>query len=179
LAHTTQRGPERSASCRAREHAASGGTDAIDSPAGLRAWLAGRSLAPADLRPTDDDIARMAEFREALRALLHANSGGGGDPADLRSLNRAGRGSLRVRFGEDGGAALEPQPEEPIAAAIGRIVAVVFVAIADGTFIRPRPVRPATAGGRSRPVRTGRPLVQHGDLRSRERCRHRARRVTA
>jgi predicted RNA-binding Zn ribbon-like protein len=78
----------------------------------------------------------MAEFRESLRALLHANNGGSLDSEERRSLNRAGRGGLRVRFGEDGGATLEPQPEEPIAAAIGQVVAIVFTAIADGTFDR-------------------------------------------
>ena len=112
------------------------GTDAIETPAGLRSWLVERSLAPADLRPAGDDVARVAEFREALRALLRANNGGTVDPEELRSLNRAGRGGLRVRFGEDGGAALEAQPEEPIAAAIGQVVAIVFTAIADGTFDR-------------------------------------------
>ena len=96
------------------------GTDSIDSPAGLKAWLVERSLAPGDVRPTGDDIARVAEFREALRALLHANNGGGLDADDLRSLNRAGRGGLRVRFGgRRRRAALEPQAEEAIAAAIG------------------------------------------------------------
>jgi predicted RNA-binding Zn ribbon-like protein len=112
------------------------GTDAIETPAGLRDWLLERSLAPADLRPTDEDIARMTEFREALRGLLHANNGGAMDPDELRNLNRAGRGGLRVRFDDDGGAALEPQPEEPIAAAIGSVVGIVFTAIADGTFDR-------------------------------------------
>ena len=112
------------------------GTDSIATPAGLRSWLAERSLAPADLRPTDDDVARVAEFREALRALLHANNGGELGPEELRRLNRAGRGGLRVRFRQDGGAALEPQPEEPIAAAIGGVVAIVFTAISDGTFDR-------------------------------------------
>ena len=112
------------------------GTDSIQTPAGLRDWLFERSLAPADLRPTRDDIARMTDFREALRTLLHANNGDTVDPDGLRSLNRAGRGGLRVRFADDGRAALEPQAEEAIAAAIGRIVAVVFVAIADGTFGR-------------------------------------------
>jgi predicted RNA-binding Zn ribbon-like protein len=111
-------------------------TDAIETPAGLRSWLAERSLAPSDVRPTGDDVARMAEFREALRALLYANNGSPVDPEALRGLNRAGRGGLRVRFGENGGAALEPQPEEPIAAAIGQIVAIVFTAIAQGTFDR-------------------------------------------
>jgi predicted RNA-binding Zn ribbon-like protein len=112
------------------------GTDAIETPAGLRSWLAERSLAPADLRPTGEDIARMAGFREGLRSLLRANTGGTVDPEQLRSLNRAGRGGLRVRFDEDGGAALEPQLEEPIGAAVGVIVAIVFTAIADGTFDR-------------------------------------------
>jgi predicted RNA-binding Zn ribbon-like protein len=112
------------------------GTDSVGSPAGLRAWLVERGLAPGDLRPTADDIARVAELREALRALLHANNGGALDPDKLRNLNRAGRGGLRVRFGEDGAAVLEPQPEEAIAAAIGRIVAIVFVAVTDGTFTR-------------------------------------------
>ena len=78
----------------------------------------------------------MAEFREALRALLHAHNGGELDPDDLRSLNRAGRGGLRVRFGDSGTAALEPQAEEAIAAAVGRIVAIVFVAVTEGTFSR-------------------------------------------
>ncbi len=157
-------------------------TDAIDSPATLRAWLVERSLAPADLRPTDDDIARMAEFREALRALLHANSGGGVDPADLRALNRAGRGSLRVRFGEDGGAALEPQAEEPIAAAIGRIVAVVFVAIADGTFIRLKacPARDCGWAFYDRSKNRSARWCSMAICGSREKVRaHRARRVTA
>jgi predicted RNA-binding Zn ribbon-like protein len=112
------------------------GTDAIDSPAGLRAWLAERSLAPADLRPTEGDVARVAEFRESLRALLHANNGSELEPDAIQRLNRAGRGGLRVRFDDDGGAELEPQPEEAIAAAIGQVVAVVFLAIADGTFAR-------------------------------------------
>ncbi|HET7170026.1 MAG TPA: CGNR zinc finger domain-containing protein [Gaiellales bacterium] len=112
------------------------GTDAIETPAGLRDWLRDRSLAPADLRPTDDEIARMAEFREALRGLLRANNGDPVDPEALRSLNRAGRGGLRVRFDDDGTAALVPQPEEPIAAVVGSIVAIVFTSIADGTFAR-------------------------------------------
>ena len=157
-------------------------TDAIDSAATLRAWLVERSLAPADLRPTDDDIARMAEFREALRALLHANSGGAVDPADLRALNRAGRGSLRVRFGEDGGAALEPQAEEPIAGAIGRIVAVVFVAIADGTFIRLKacPARDCGWAFYDRSKNRSARWCSMAICGSREKVRaHRARRVTA
>ena len=115
---------------------AEAGTDSIDTPAGLRSWLVERSLAPADMRPTGEDVTRMAEFRESLRAVLHANNGGTLEAEELRNLNRAGRGGLRVRFDTDGGAALEPQPEEPIAAAIGQVVAIVFTAIADGTFGR-------------------------------------------
>ena len=157
-------------------------TDSIDSPAGLRTWLMERSLAPGDLRPTDDDIARMAEFREALRALLHANNGGGIDPPELRSLNRAGRGGLRVRFAKDGGAALEPQAEEAIAAAIGRIVAVVFVAIADGTFGRLKacPGRDCGWAFYDRSKNQSARWCSMAICGSREKVRaHRARRVTA
>ena len=157
-------------------------TDAIETPAGLRSWLVERSLAPADLRPTDDDIARMAEFREALRSLLYANNGGTVDPEELRSLSRAGRGGLRVRFDEDGGAALEPQPEEPIAAATGVIVAIVFTAIADGTFHRLKACPARDCGwafydlSKNRSARWCSMAV----CGSREKVRaHRARRVTA
>jgi predicted RNA-binding Zn ribbon-like protein len=158
------------------------GTDSIQTPAGLRAWLTERSLAPADLRPTSDDIARMTEFREALRALLHANNGGAVDPDGLRSLNRAGRGGLRVRFDEDGGAALEPQPEEPIAAAIGRIVGVVFTAIADGTFARLKACPGRDCGWAFYDLSKNRSArwCSMAICGSREKVRaHRARRVTA
>ena len=131
------------------------GTDAIETPAGLRAWLTERSLAPADLRPTSDDIARMTEFREALRALLHANNGG---------------------------AALEPQPEEPIAAAIGRIVAIVFTAIADGTFARLKACPARDCGWAFYDLSKNRSArwCSMAICGSREKVRaHRARRVTA
>jgi predicted RNA-binding Zn ribbon-like protein len=158
------------------------GTDAIETPAGLRSWLVERSLAPADLRPADDDIARMAEFRESLRALLHANNGGSLDPEERRSLNRAGRGGLRVRFGEDGGATLEPQPEEPIAAAIGQVVAIVFTAIADGTFDRLKACPAHDCGWAFYDLSKNRSAkwCSMAVCGSREKVRaHRARRVTA
>ena len=158
------------------------GTDSIDSPAGLKAWLVDRSLAPGDVRPTGDDIARMAEFREALRALLHANNGGELDPDDLRSLNRAGRGGLRVRFGEGGAAALEPQAEEAIAAAVGQIVAIVFVAVTDGTFSRLKACPAGDCGWAfyDRSKNHSARWCSMAICGSREKMRaHRARRVTA
>jgi predicted RNA-binding Zn ribbon-like protein len=158
------------------------GTDSIDSPAGLGTWLLDRAMAPGGLRPTGDDIARMAEFREALRALLHANNGGAIDPDELLSLNRAGRGGLRVRFDEDGAAALEPQPEEAIAAAIGRIVAIVFVAITDGTFARLKacPGRDCGWAFYDRSKNHSARWCSMAICGSREKMRaHRARRVTA
>jgi predicted RNA-binding Zn ribbon-like protein len=158
------------------------GTDSIETPAGLRAWLVERTLAPPDLRPTDDDTARVAEFREALRALLHANHGGAVDPEALRTLNRAGRGGLRVRFEDGGGATLEPQPEEPIAAAIGQVVAVVFTAIADGTFDRLKacPGRDCGWAFYDRSKNRSAKWCSMAVCGSREKVRaHRARRVTA
>jgi predicted RNA-binding Zn ribbon-like protein len=158
------------------------GTDSIDSPAGLRTWLVERGLAPGDVRPTDDDIGRVTEFREALRALLRANNGGSLDPDELRRLNRAGRSGLRVRFGEDAGAALEPQSEEAIAAAMSTIVAIVFVAIADGTFRRLKacPGRNCGWAFYDRSKNQSARWCSMAICGSREKVRaHRARRVTA
>jgi len=157
-------------------------TDAIETPAGLRDWLLERSLAPADVRPAGDDIARMTEFREALRGLLHTNNGGTMDPDALRELNRAGRGGLRVRFDDDGSAALEPQPEEPIAAAIGSIVGIVFTSIGDGTFARLKvcPARDCGWAFYDRSKNRSAKWCSMAVCGSREKVRaHRARRVSA
>src|SRR5437763_11733945 len=51
------------------------GTDAIDTPDGLRSWLVAHGLAAASARPTEHDVVRATDVREGLRALLLANNG--------------------------------------------------------------------------------------------------------
>lgn len=87
-------------------------------------------------------------FREALRTLLHANTERDwhsppdstlpapdlAEAVDL--LNTARRSApLRVRFQSDGDAALEPDLAV-VEGAIARLLAVLVVAMADGTWIR-------------------------------------------
>ena len=153
----------------AREHArhrGGHGLDRLARPACEPGSWSGRWRRPTCARPMTTSPAWPSSARRCGRSSTPTTAEAV-DPDDLRALNRAGRGGLRVRFGEDGGAALEPQAEEAIAAAIGRIVAVVFVAIADGTFIAAQGLPgPRLRLGVLRPVEEPvRPLVQHGDLR--------------
>ncbi|HYX86163.1 MAG TPA: ABATE domain-containing protein, partial [Gaiellales bacterium] len=65
------------------------GTDAIDTPERLRSWLVAHGLAAASARPSTGDVARAADVREGLRALLLANNGAPLDERAVRRLNRA------------------------------------------------------------------------------------------
>jgi predicted RNA-binding Zn ribbon-like protein len=113
-----------------REH----GPDLLDEPAGLREWLDRRGLAPgAPVRDADVQAARTV--REALRALLHVNTGEPETPGARAVLDAAGeRARLRASFGAD------PPGLQPAAdgldGALGRIVAAAFGAMLDGTWIR-------------------------------------------
>jgi predicted RNA-binding Zn ribbon-like protein len=111
-----------------REH----GPDLFDEPAGLEAWLE-RHMEPAEVAPADLESARAV--REALRALLLANNGEADDPAAYEVLTRAAeRSRLRAVFGEHG-ATLVPAASG-VDAAVGRILAATFAAMADGQWRR-------------------------------------------
>jgi predicted RNA-binding Zn ribbon-like protein len=106
----------------------------LDAPSGLDAWLAHRDLAsaPADAAALN----RALELREALRELLLANNGHGTDVARAQAaLDAAG---ARARLHTDFSA--EPPRLIPAAsgidAALGRIVAIAFAAMLDGSWAR-------------------------------------------
>jgi len=80
--------------------------------------------------------ARALALREALRGLALANNGGALYPVDLASLNRAAAETgLRPRFIQ-GGARLEPE-SGGLDAVLGRLVAAVYQAMADGSWAVP------------------------------------------
>ena len=56
------------------------GDDRLASPEGLAAWLHEQALPGAAGPLRRDDVSRATELREALRALLRANSGAAPDP---------------------------------------------------------------------------------------------------
>jgi predicted RNA-binding Zn ribbon-like protein len=138
------------------------GREDLRTPEQLQDWLAGQGLLSVDGTPgrrgrsasqralREDapigqaDLGRALEVREALRALLHGNNGAPVDPAALEALNRAAaRARLVVRFGPDGLARLQPDADG-VEAAIGRLLAIVFEAMTDGSWNRLKACRSET-----------------------------------
>jgi predicted RNA-binding Zn ribbon-like protein len=82
------------------------------------------------------DLNHALEIREALRRLLLVNAGGGPDPEALATLERASAAAqLSIRFERDATPTLLPQAGG-LEGAVGRILAVVFTAMADGSWTR-------------------------------------------
>ena len=108
----------------------------LGTPAALEAWLRQRGLLAGDGGEAgEDDLRRALGLREALRRLALANGGGTVYPVDLAALNAAAQESgLRVRF-HAGGVRIEPEAGG-VVGALGRLVAIVQGAMADGSWER-------------------------------------------
>lgn len=107
----------------------------IGTPEALGSWLAGRELLAPPVQVTGRDHARALELREALRRLLLANNGAQPDAADLEVLNCAAADCrLQPRFGARQ-VSLEPATVG-VDAALGRLLAIVSEAMAEGTWQR-------------------------------------------
>jgi predicted RNA-binding Zn ribbon-like protein len=110
------------------------GVEKLATPALLGEWLTEHGLPAGDLN--EGDRRRVIELREALRALLLANSGEPLDRSAIETLNRTAEDArLKVRFERDGDSALSPTGGG-IDAALGSILAVVFRSMAEGTWPR-------------------------------------------
>ena len=89
-----------------------------------------------EVRPTEADLRVALEVREALRSLLLANNGVEVEAAALAPLERAARAAnLAARFGADGSAQLVADAPG-VDGALGRLVAIVLAARADGSLAR-------------------------------------------
>ena len=112
------------------------GTDELDSPDRLRAWLAERRLLGRGARVTPAGVERVQRLREALRKLLLANNGETLDPGAVRDVNALSeRAPLALRFAPDGSAALEAVPGD-VDGAVARLLGVVARSMAEGTWGR-------------------------------------------
>jgi predicted RNA-binding Zn ribbon-like protein len=112
------------------------GTDELGDAPALAAWLGERGLLDRGTKVTARDHARALEVREALRALAVANNGEALDPAAPGRLDRAAADAqLAVRFGGDGGTDVAPRVGG-VDGALGRLLAIVQAAQADGTWAR-------------------------------------------
>jgi predicted RNA-binding Zn ribbon-like protein len=112
------------------------GSDEITEPEALRDWLAERDLIDRGAELTPADVRQARELREALRKMLLANNGDPVDPAAVDTIcDAAKRAELQVRVDAEGQARLVPV-RTGIEGAIGRLLAIVFRAQAEGTWPR-------------------------------------------
>lgn len=114
------------------------GHDELCNAKALRDWLVTYGLLDpvAQLGPVD--LRRAVQVRETLRDLLVANHRGKGAPParSLAALDRlAGAAPLRIRFDASGKATLQPV-RGGLNGAIARLLAIVYTATVDGSWLR-------------------------------------------
>jgi predicted RNA-binding Zn ribbon-like protein len=113
------------------------GPELLNDAPDLAAWLTDHRLGEAGLTATPVDLTRAIELREALRTVLFAHNGGPAASQEaLATLDDVScRADVRLRFGRDAVAKLEPRATG-VDGALGRLLAIVHDAIAQGTWER-------------------------------------------
>lgn len=107
------------------------GPEKLSDPTMLTAWLVARRLMESGHSATTGDLKHAIAVREAIRGVIGSGRGGTVYPVDVATLNEAAAASrLRVRFGPDGKARLEPEADG-VVGALGRLVAAVYAAMAE------------------------------------------------
>jgi predicted RNA-binding Zn ribbon-like protein len=112
------------------------GPEELEDPNTLQAWLVARGLLDSSEAADASDLKHAIALREAIRNVIGGNSGSRIYPVDIATLNRAATASgLRMRFGADGRARLEPE-SRGVVGAMGRIVATLYGAMEDPDWTR-------------------------------------------
>ena len=112
------------------------GVDELADPASLERWLRRQDLLRGGPRPGNEHLVAARRLREAIRTLLLGNNGVSVRKEAALVLTRtAARARLTPRFDLDGNARLEPAASG-VDGALGRVLAVVAGAMADGTWTR-------------------------------------------
>jgi predicted RNA-binding Zn ribbon-like protein len=112
------------------------GQETLTDPVLLVAWFAERHLIEGAAAVTGADLRQAIEVREAIRELLVGNAGGEVPPNALATLNRASDAArFTVVFGDDRRASLDPN-SGGVDGALGRLLAIVYAAMVDGSWIR-------------------------------------------
>jgi predicted RNA-binding Zn ribbon-like protein len=112
------------------------GPELLKDPNTLKAWLVAKGLLD-DAQPVDEtDLKHAIALREAMRAVIGANSGLTVYPVETATLNEAaGASRLRMRFGTDGKPRLEPDVAGAVGA-MGRLLATLYMAMQDEDWTR-------------------------------------------
>ena len=110
--------------------------DELATPGSCTEWLRRHGLL-AEGGVSEDERARIVALREALRELLLANNDGHtpGEEAIATLRQAAGQAPLAVDIGTDGAVRLSPVATG-VDAALGRILAIVYGAVASGDWSR-------------------------------------------
>jgi len=112
------------------------GVDELADPAALERWLRAHDLLRGGPRPGDEEVLTARRLREAIRTLLLRNNGVSVRKEAALVLTRtAERAGLALLFDPDGNARVEPAATG-VDGALGRVLAVVAEAMADGTWTR-------------------------------------------
>lgn len=112
------------------------GDEALDSPAGVRRWLASAGLPGSRSPISNADVVRVVELREAIRDMIEGRSHGAPPASAVRRLNRAAIDlPLRLRATVDGIGLVAARPTG-LAVALGQIVGVLAQAAADESLDR-------------------------------------------
>jgi len=112
------------------------GPEELSDPNTLKAWLVANGLLDASQPVDTQDLRHAIALREAIRAVIGANSGSKVYPVDIATLNEAAaKSGLRMRFGADGRPRLEPEAGGAVGA-MGRIVATMHAAMEDEDWLR-------------------------------------------
>jgi len=109
-----------------------GPSDKLDDP-GAAAWLEAFGFAGAF---TADDLKKLRDFREAIRAVLLANSGEGELRSAWSGLAAFGPAPLHLVLDGDSNPALIPSARSGEAAVRGELFAIMYDAVRDGSWRR-------------------------------------------
>ncbi len=118
------------------------GEEQLGSGEQLAAWVTANGLADAGVAAAASDVRRAHEVREALRAVLTANTDGTPAPdAAWATLDAAARRArVELRFGPAVGPELRSRADG-VDGALGRLLEIVHAAVADGTWPRMKACR--------------------------------------
>jgi predicted RNA-binding Zn ribbon-like protein len=112
------------------------GRDALAEPEVASAWLSSRGLLGRDALLTSGDLGVLHELRSAIRGLCLANRGREAHPQDARLLSSIARAAgVHPEFVHERQAELAVNAAGGLGAC-GRLVAIVFEAVWDGTWPR-------------------------------------------
>jgi predicted RNA-binding Zn ribbon-like protein len=128
--------PDRLRIVQAFLNTATSGREDLASPDCLREWLSDHELLDADATVSAADLRQAISVRQALARLAIARQESRLDSDAVEVLNRAARSAqMSVSFGPRGRACIESLAPA-VDGALGKIIAIVLDAMADGTWDR-------------------------------------------